>query len=138
MRPYLFSETTGFYVLFKDALIGSTGGFVGALFAVFAFGVLTTIGFEFGKRLEMGGRRAGGGEPIKIALGALGHGLKLFLHYVAMLLVMTMNVWIIIAVLLGHMVGFIAVSVLGIGKAKPVGKAIDGSDENADGVGCNC
>lgn len=137
MRPYLFSETTGFYVLFKEALVGSTGSFVGALFAVFAFGALTTIGFEFGKRLEMGARRSGGG-PVKIALGALGHGLKLFLHYMAMLLVMTMNIWIIIAVLLGHMAGFLAVSVLGIGKSKAVGKTVDGSDEITDGVGCSC
>lgn len=84
MRPYLFSSTTDFYILFKQARIGNTGGFVLAFFMTFLFGILTTVGFEFGKRLE---RSALAAKLVKerkafprVVVGALGHGLRLLLH----------------------------------------------------------
>jgi Ctr copper transporter family len=140
MSPYLFADKTGFYVLFKKALVGSTGGFAGALFACFAFGILTTIGYELGKRVEQSARAAkvnGGVRALpSMLLGAAAHGFRLLLHYTAMLLVMTMNVWIIVALLLGHMVGFLVVAAQFPSKTK-AGKLV-GSDDGESGTGCPC
>jgi hypothetical protein len=138
MRPYLFSDKTGFFVLFKKAFVNNTGGFVGALLATFFFGILTTVGYEFGKRMEVRARAAkvnGGARALPtVLLGALGHGFRLMLHYIAMLLVMTMNIWIIMAVLLGQMVGFLAFTFLA--KGKPAGTKL--REGERDGVGCDC
>lgn len=138
MSPFLFARKTGFFVLFEKAFVTNTGGFIGALFATFAFGVFTTIGFEFGKRIESRARAAkveGGAKALPgLLLGALAHGFRLLLHYIAMLLVMTMNVWIIVAVLLGHMVGFLAVTLFHKG---PRGKG-KLSDADSEVGACDC
>lgn len=136
MSAFLFTRRTGFYVLFERAFVTDTGGFVGALFATFLFGMITTIGVELGKKIESRARAAkveGGAKALPaILLGSLAHGFRLLLHYMAMLLVMTMNVWVIIAVLLGHVLGFLVVTFFHKG---PSGKVSDG--EGAYG-GCDC
>lgn len=142
MSPYLFARKTDFYVLFREAFVTDTGGFVGALFACFAFGILTTVGYEMGKRLESRARAAkltGGAAALPALLvGALGHGLRLLLHYLAMLLVMTMSIWIILAVLLGHMFGFLVVTALYKGPTG-AGKGKLSDDERDNSVtGCDC
>jgi Ctr copper transporter family len=139
MRPYLFSDKTGYFVLFKQAMVANTGGFVGALFATFLFAVFASVGYEIGKRFERRahvtkpGKSDGGAPFSSVAIGGLAHGLRLLLHYVAMLLVMTMNIWIIIAVVLGHMVGFILVTVFG--RKGPLAAMAYHQDDTGD---CGC
>lgn len=48
----------------------------------------------------------------RYALGGAAHALRLALHYFSMLLVMTMQVWLIVAVCVGHGVGWVCVTTL--------------------------
>lgn len=110
-KPFFVTNKTGFYLLFKGALINNTAGFVAALFGAFLFAILTTIVFEVARRVEKRGLVARGGKsvPLKV-VGAAANGFKMLMHYIAMLIVMTMNVWLIIAVVLGHAVGWLGYS----------------------------
>mmetsp|Transcript_31570 Transcript_31570/g.122257 ORF Transcript_31570/g.122257 Transcript_31570/m.122257 type:complete len:192 (-) Transcript_31570:2041-2616(-) len=105
MSPFLFSTTTGFYILFEEALVGSTGGFVGAMFAVFFFSFLVgTIISWLGATQSRSKNEHG---FLWAVFGATARWFSLALHYTEMLLVMVMNIWIILAVLFGHTAGWL-------------------------------
>ena len=104
MLMVLFTRTTEFNVLFRSARVTDTGGFVGALFAVFFFALFATFCIEIVKLVEINARH--GNKKIVLAAAASAHAFSLLLHYVAMLLVMTMSVWIILAVVVGHGFGW--------------------------------
>lgn len=105
MSPYLFTRADDFFVLFKEANIQSTGAFIGALAASFAFALLTTIIYQI-FRVHEAKALTSGSLTMKIAGGVM-FAVRQFFHYVAMLIVMTMNVWLILAVVVGHGLGFI-------------------------------
>eukprot|EP00189_Rhodosorus_marinus_P007319 CAMPEP_0184752414 /NCGR_PEP_ID=MMETSP0315-20130426/43566_1 /TAXON_ID=101924 /ORGANISM="Rhodosorus marinus, Strain UTEX LB 2760" /LENGTH=206 /DNA_ID=CAMNT_0027231743 /DNA_START=192 /DNA_END=812 /DNA_ORIENTATION=- len=105
MSPYLFSSTTGFFILFEEALVGSTGGFIGAMFAVFFFSFLIgTIISWLGATQSRSKNEHGFFWAIS---GATARWFSLALHYTEMLIVMVMNIWIILAVLFGHTAGWL-------------------------------
>lgn len=104
MSPYLFTRASSFFVLFEGAFIESTGAFIGALALSFAFALLATFASEAIRLRERDALLAK--NPVFRLMGGLLHAFRQLLHYSAMLLVMTMNVWIIIAVVAGHAVGW--------------------------------
>ncbi|KAI0566341.1 Ctr copper transporter [Gracilaria domingensis] len=104
MSPFLFIRTTGFFVLFKEANIQSTGAFVGALILSFIFALLSTMLSLVIRSMEE--RTLAGSKGAMKFITGLQHGFRTFLHYVAMLIVMTMNVWLIVAVVAGHALGW--------------------------------
>ncbi|KAJ8902500.1 hypothetical protein NDN08_006903 [Rhodosorus marinus] len=105
MSPFLFSTTTGFYILFEEALVGSTGGFIGAMFAVFFFSFLIgTIISWLGATQSRSKNESG---FLWAIAGATARWFSLALHYTEMLIVMVMNIWIILAVLFGHTAGWL-------------------------------
>lgn len=109
MRPYVIMEKGGFYVVMEGAFIVDMSDFTVAVFSAFVFGVLTTVSSELRsmERQEMGSRsRITGRGHMKLLLTMIGSGMALLCNYVAMLLVLTMNTWIISAVLVGHVAGF--------------------------------
>lgn len=104
MSPFLFTRTTGFFVLFKEADIQSSGAFAGAFLLSFAFALLATTSSQLIRYLEERALTKGG--TVSKFLAGLHHAVRLLLHYAAMLIVMTMNVWIILAVVIGHAFGW--------------------------------
>lgn len=104
MSPYLFTRTTGFFVLFKEVHLHSTGAFVAALFVSAAFAFTATIFSQISHMYEIRALRSS--NFFSKAVGAILFGFRQTLHYIAMLIVMTMNVWLIIAVVVGHLLGW--------------------------------
>lgn len=84
MSPFLFSKKTGFFVLFNEAFVTTTGGFVGALFGSFFFAILATIGYQIGKLVERRVTRSynsNGSKAIPgVILGSIVHGFTQLLH----------------------------------------------------------
>ena len=101
----LFARSQDFAVLFRDAIVRNAGQFVGALIAVAAFAALTTFVVRLTKLIEKNGRAKRG--TVLLIGSAIAHAVGLFFHYTAMLLVMSMNIWIILAVLVGHALGWL-------------------------------
>lgn len=146
----LYAQKENFVVLFRNAIINNTGQFIGALIIVALFALITTIVIEIVKLFERKAR-VERKKPL-IALGALAHAISLFFHYSAMLIVMSMNVWIILAVLVGHALGWLLFAGLEnrIGFIKNLKVATGKKTINEDGEvveekvggscagGCNC
>lgn len=111
MSAYLFANMKPFFVLFREAKVSTGGGLAAALVVSFVFTVLATMFSSYSKMLEMMSAK----NPKRVSgltfLSTFTFGLRMLLHYIAMLLVMTMNVWVILAVVLGHAVGFIVYNV---------------------------
>eukprot|EP00177_Eucheuma_denticulatum_P000668 GFKZ01001196.1.p2 GENE.GFKZ01001196.1~~GFKZ01001196.1.p2 ORF type:complete len:169 (-),score=23.16 GFKZ01001196.1:707-1213(-) len=105
MSPFLFTRTDNFFVLFEGANIQTTGAFVGALLLSGLFALITTIFSQIARIYETRALRSSS-FPGKI-LGSALFGLRQTFHYFAMLIVMTMNVWLIIAVVVGHLLGWL-------------------------------
>lgn len=105
MSPFLFDRTKGFFVLFQGAFIDSTGGFVAGLLLSAAFAFIATVLSQAIRIYEARILRAG--KPLSKLLGSIMHGIRQALHYFAMLLVMTMNIWVILAVIVGHILGWL-------------------------------
>jgi hypothetical protein len=82
MAQYLFSSKTGFYVLFRHALVSSSGGFVLALFASLLFSALTSMVFFLSQRVERGATGKRGAKPGTAAalMGATAHMVRWFMH----------------------------------------------------------
>ncbi|KAA8495746.1 hypothetical protein FVE85_1901 [Porphyridium purpureum] len=109
MSPFLFTSTTGFYLIFEEAYITSAAGFAGAFFASMFFAWFVTwfsAASRVWERRVVDSRRlrSPGPELVSAALLALRHGG----HYFAMLLIMSMNVGIIVSVVLGHGLGWLS------------------------------
>lgn len=115
MSPFLFARKTGYFVLFESAFVTSDGGFAGALIASFAFAAFATLAQQGLRRGERRALKSRDGFCTSLPLTAGGmaaHGLRMLLHYITMLIVMSMNVWLILAVVIGHGVGWLAYSVV--------------------------
>lgn len=105
MTPWLITRTTGFTILFRGARVTTNAGFVAAFFASFAFGIFTTIMSQIAKSAER--KALLSRSSVYRLVGATMHSFRTLLHYTAMLIVMTMQVYIILAVAAGHGVGWI-------------------------------
>lgn len=108
MSPFFTSRAGEFFWLFKGARVNSGGEFAGAIIGTLLFATLATVAVEAAKRLEreMLVRRATGGRVSGALIGGIAHSFRLALHYLAMLLVMTFNVWVFLAVVVGHGIGY--------------------------------
>lgn len=105
MSAFLFSRSSGFFVLFQEAHIHSIGAFIGALVASFLFAA-----FASALSLPIAAKEKAAlasGSVIAKVMAAILFAVRNLLHYTAMLLVMTMNIWIIVAVVVGHALGFL-------------------------------
>lgn len=104
MSAFLFSRTSGFFVLFQKANIQSTGGFIAALVAAFFFATFSSI-----MSLSIGAKEKHALNSYRVIskfIASILFGVRSFLHYISMLLVMTMNIWLILVVVAGHALGF--------------------------------
>lgn len=110
MSPFLFTDTQNFFVLFKGAFLKSNGAFVAALFLSFLFALLVTIFSQLIRVFETHALHKSAPSPPSKILAACAHGFRQALHYFAMLIVMTMNVWLILAVIFGHALGWLIYS----------------------------
>lgn len=140
MSPFLFTRTTDFFVLFKGAFLESTGAFIGALILCFIFAILVTVLSQLAKVYETRSLVKSHASIVSKLLSAGMHGFRLTLHYFAMLIVMTMNIWLILAVVVGHGVGWLLYTLL---LHKPLGGILDIDAAVAAGlknkeVGCDC
>lgn len=105
MSPYLFIRKSGFFVLFEDARIESDGAFVGALILALLFALIATIlsqVIHVYEREAIVSKKA----MMKVVSATL-FAFRQLLHYGAMLVVMTMSVWLILAVVVGHAFGWL-------------------------------
>ncbi len=105
MSPYLFGNKRDFFVLFNEAKVTTAAGLAVAIIVSFVFALLSTMFNEYSKLLEKSAARAKQRISGLLLVSTVSFAFRLFLHYVAMLIVMTMNVWLIIAVVFGHGVG---------------------------------
>jgi len=106
MSPFFTARAGEFFWLFSGARVDSDGAFAGALIGSFVFAVMSTIAMELLKRVE---RRAIASPAAKVPqalLGGAAQAVRLSLHYLAMLLIMTFNVWVFLVVVAGHGVGY--------------------------------
>lgn len=125
MSPFLSTRVRNFYVLLEPALVNSTPAFLGAMGFSFAFSMLSTWASEASPpsphellRLRHARSRRGSDGNVNrrrvlctaALAGGAAHAARLSLHYVNMLLVMTMNVWIIMAVVAGHAVAWMLIA----------------------------
>ena len=134
MSPFLFTRSNNFFVLFEGAFINSTGGFVGALILSFVFAMIATVASQV-IRVHENIALTKGGFIFRVVASLL-HGIRQFLHYAAMLIVMTMNVWLIIAVVAGHALGWFVYS---IALHNQLSKRMTDSPEGkAANIGCDC
>lgn len=109
MTPFLFGDARSFFVLSAHARVTTTLGLFAALAFSLLFALLSTLFSNWSKRLERDAANAPRGpkrnaSPL-LVFSTVTFALRLLLHYVAMLLVMTMNVWVILAVVVGHGLG---------------------------------
>lgn len=136
MTPFLFTRTTNFFVLFEGANIQSTGAFIGAVLLSGLFALITTIFSQIARISETRALRSSS-FPNKV-VGSVLFGLRQTVHYFAMLIVMTMNVWLIIAVVVGHLLGWL-IYALALHKKLTVSKDADTGAKQvkeADEYGC--
>lgn len=116
MSPYLFGNMKTFFLLFREAKISTSGHLAAAIIVSIVFSMLITFFSAYSKTIEMKSmmsmKRI---SRIKIAAAAV-FALRMFFHYITMLLVMSMNIWIILAVTFGHAVGYFIYNVVFPGK----------------------
>mmetsp|Transcript_8543 Transcript_8543/g.31564 ORF Transcript_8543/g.31564 Transcript_8543/m.31564 type:complete len:179 (-) Transcript_8543:1557-2093(-) len=113
MPMYFFSSTTwNSYLLFKEARMDSTSKFWVALILTFIAGAFTTIFAHISKDWELAyyearesGRREQRLGYYRWLIGVM-VALRMATHYLAMLLAMSYNVPLFIALCIGHGVGF--------------------------------
>lgn len=106
MSPYLFGNKRNFFVLFREARVTTAGGLAGAIIASFAFAVLATVFASFSKTLEKKSANTKARVSGALIISSVSFAVRMFLHYIAMLIVMTMNIWLLIAVTVGHALGY--------------------------------
>lgn len=107
MSPFFTSRKGQFFWLFSGARVESNGEFAGAIIGSFVFAAIATIGVESAKKLvrtTMSRRR--NGSLVAVLVSGVAHAFRLSLHYLAMLLIMTFNVWVFLAVVAGHGFGY--------------------------------
>ncbi len=92
--PYLFASGRSFYVLLAGIRVSSRLGLLFALVFSFLLGMLTSVLSQYTKTLDYRRPR-----------GVLLHAMQMLLLYLCVLLVLTMNVFVLVAVVCGHAVG---------------------------------
>eukprot|EP00168_Porphyra_purpurea_P004708 TRINITY_DN1571_c1_g1_i2.p1 TRINITY_DN1571_c1_g1~~TRINITY_DN1571_c1_g1_i2.p1 ORF type:complete len:216 (-),score=83.87 TRINITY_DN1571_c1_g1_i2:666-1313(-) len=139
MSPFFTSRAGDFFWLFKGARVESGGEFAGAIIGTLVFAAFTTIGSEAAKKVErqMIGRHSGGARFAGALVGGAAHAFRVALHYLAMLLIMTFNVWVFLAVVVGHGIGYAAYRLAGgmLGRSRytePVGHGSGALSKAAD------
>lgn len=135
MSPFLFTRKTDFFVLFEGAFIESDGAFAGALLLSCLFALLATFLSQAARVYETRALRKG--KLSSRVVGSLIHGFRQFMHYVAMLIVMTMNVWLIIAVIVGHVLGWFLYAVILSNRLQFRQNSPDKTADPADAA-CDC
>jgi hypothetical protein len=108
MRSYFYADgadrSSGF-LLFHTALLDTPGHLAGGIVISALFSAFAIVVPRLCRPFEERGVRAG--QPGWAVLsGAAATALRLGFHYGSMLLVMSFNVWIILAVLGGHAMGY--------------------------------
>eukprot|EP00168_Porphyra_purpurea_P004711 TRINITY_DN1571_c1_g2_i1.p1 TRINITY_DN1571_c1_g2~~TRINITY_DN1571_c1_g2_i1.p1 ORF type:complete len:206 (-),score=66.84 TRINITY_DN1571_c1_g2_i1:404-1021(-) len=129
MSPFFTARAGEFFWFFRGARVDSDGAFAGALIGSFLFALLATIAMELLKRME---RRAIASPAVKVPqalLAGAAQAVRMALHYLAMLLIMTYNVWVFLVVVAGHGVGYALFRLFG-----PVGAPVGGSDSATYGA----
>lgn len=116
MSPYLFTRSTGFHVLFEQAFVTSTGGFIEALIGSFVFAMLTSVAVLWIHMKDHGLLHSK--KFANYIIGSALYAVSNLLHYTAMLIVMTMNVWLILAVIAGHALGYLVFAIIS-GSSRP-------------------
>lgn len=110
MSPYFFTNKSDFYVLFQEAFIETDGGFAAAFILSFIFAAFATFLAQLIRTQEV--KAFSSPNLLQSLFSAVLFGFRIFLHYVAMLVVMTMNVWLIIAIVVGHVLGWFLFNVI--------------------------
>lgn len=98
--------------MFQKVKISSAGELTAAILLSGVFGAFSTATVVAGKWLESVGANPAA-KPVWVAVGFVSTAVRTGSHYVAMLLVMSFNVWIILAVVLGQSAGFLLLALLG-------------------------
>mmetsp|Transcript_13988 Transcript_13988/g.28645 ORF Transcript_13988/g.28645 Transcript_13988/m.28645 type:complete len:203 (-) Transcript_13988:205-813(-) len=143
MSPFLFTNYKGYYVLFEEAFISSVGGFIGALVLTIITSALVAWFALAAKDWEAAGAMNRRRNVGKFVWGGLAYGIRLGLHYVLMLIAMTMNLWLILALTIGASIGWFSfVTIFGSGRSQE-GEAFSLADvkSNDDAVyrgSCQC
>ena len=107
MSPFLFGDKRDFFVLFNEAKVTSAGTLAAAIIVSCVFSILVTMYSMYSKMSEkkcLTSEKRVSGQQF---LGAFLFAFRMFLHYIAMLLVMTMNIYVILAVVAGHAIGHV-------------------------------
>lgn len=136
MTPFLFGDKRNFFVLFSQARVTSAGGLAIAIVCSLLFALLSTLFSNWSKIIELKAAKKKCRVSPLLAMSTVTFSLRIALHYIAMLLVMTMNVWVIIAVVVGHGLGHILFAILFDGKKDEEGKDFDSVKVVDDGCEC--
>mmetsp|Transcript_55668 Transcript_55668/g.136643 ORF Transcript_55668/g.136643 Transcript_55668/m.136643 type:complete len:212 (-) Transcript_55668:793-1428(-) len=131
-RAFLFTEPRNFFLLFSGAQISSGGDFAGALIVSLLFAMATTLASFYLKRAERS--MSADAKFLGTTVGSIFYALRMLFHYVNMLIVMTMQVYIILAVLVGHALGFFVFAMIE-GRRKPNSHAAAAEKEAALAAG---
>ncbi len=126
MSPYLFGNMKPFFVLFRDAKVSTGGTLAAALVVSCVFSILVTMYSMYSKKTESQFLTTAKRVSVQQLLGSVLFAFRMFLHYIAMLLVMTMNIWVILAVVLGHAIGHVVYAI-----------AFHGTKVMAEEAGCD-
>jgi hypothetical protein len=138
MHDAFFVSATGWgSLLFAQARMETRVALVAAVLLSALFAALTTLLAAAAHPAELRGTQAGA-HPGWTAAGFVSTALRTGSHYVSMLLVMTFNVWIILAVLAGHAAGFLVLATAyrnGVLPAAMLARGGVGGGEGARGPG---
>lgn len=111
MSPYLFGNMKEFFLLFREARISTGGGLAIGIVASLLFSAFSTIVSMYAKTVERKSEIENKRVSLAVFFASIMFGLRMFLHYISMLLTMSMNIWIILAVVVGHLLGYLVYSI---------------------------
>lgn len=106
MSPYLFANAKDFFLLFREARISSGGGLALAIVVSVVFTILATMFSLYAKTVERKSESEEKRLSGNLVFATVMYAFRLFLHYITMLLAMSMNLWILLAVTTGHALGY--------------------------------
>lgn len=92
--PYFYASGRAFYLLLPGVRVSSRFGLLFALIFSFFMGLLSSVIGQYTKTLDY--RRP---------KGALSHAMRMLTLYLCIILVSTMNIFVLIAIVCGHAVG---------------------------------
>ncbi|GMI43734.1 hypothetical protein TrCOL_g11685 [Triparma columacea] len=105
MKSYIYSSTSGdFYFLSSGWCVQSQGAMVGATFTTIAF----AAGVHFVSAILRRRASAKHSALLPTLIGGFCEGATMFGHYILMLLAMSFNIFILISLLFGHGLGYVA------------------------------